>query len=112
MFINKENFDAWMERIMERLDKLDRALEKMGKAQHVLDGERLLDNQDLCQLLNVSKRSLQRYRDLGELPFQTIYHKMFYKESDVRAFMLKNFSKKRRRGGKEGAGDEPESINA
>ena len=32
------------------------------------DGERLLDNYDLCRMLNISKRTLQRYRTSGELP--------------------------------------------
>ena len=94
MFINEENFNAWMKRIMERFDKQDKTLEKMNK-QKLLDEEVLLDNQDLCELLHVSKRTLQRYRDSGELPFQTLYHKTFYKQSDVLAFIKVNFNKKR-----------------
>ena len=62
MFIDKENFEAWMERIMDRFDKQDKTLEKINKRKNMLDGEILLDNQDLCQLLHVSKRTLQRYR--------------------------------------------------
>lgn len=42
----------------------------MSKHRNMLDGELLLDNQDLC-MLNVSKRTLQRYRATGELPFHT-----------------------------------------
>lgn len=84
-----------MERIMDRLDKQDRALDKMSKHRNVLDGELLLDNQDLCMLLNVSKRTLQRYRATGELPFQMLYHKTYYKESDVHTFIRLNFNKKR-----------------
>jgi predicted site-specific integrase-resolvase len=59
----------------------------------MLDGELLLDNQDLCQLLHVSKRTLQRYRSTGELPFQTVYQKTYYKESDVHTFIRENFNK-------------------
>lgn len=95
MFIDKENFEAWMERIMDRFDKQDKTLEKINKRKNMLDGEILLDNQDLCQLLHVSKRTLQRYRSTGELPFQTIYHKTYYKESDVHIFIRDNFNKKR-----------------
>lgn len=95
MYIDKNNFEAWMERIMDRLDKQDRALDKMSKHRNVLDGELLLDNQDLCMLLNVSKRTLQRYRATGELPFQMLYHKTYYKESDVHTFIRLNFNKKR-----------------
>lgn len=96
MYIDKENFEAWMERIMDRFDKQDKKLDKMDKKKNMLDGEILFDNQDLCQLLNVSKRTLQRYRASGELPFQNLYHKTFYKESDVHTFIRENFNKKRR----------------
>lgn len=95
MFINKENFEAWMERIMDRFDKQDKKLDKMGKHRNMLDGELLFDNQELCQLLHVSKRTLQRYRSTGELPFQTVYHKTYYKESDVHFFIRENFNKKK-----------------
>ncbi|MCL3850986.1 MULTISPECIES: helix-turn-helix domain-containing protein [Bacteroidales] len=95
MYIDRENFEAWMERIMDRFDKIDKILDKMSKRRNMLDGEILLDNQDLCMLLNVSKRTLQRYRSTGELPFQTVYHKTYYKESDVHIFIRENFNKKR-----------------
>ncbi len=95
MIINNENFQAWMERIMDRLDKQDKALEKLGRHRNTLDGELLFDNQDLCQLLHVSKRTLQRYRSTGELTFYRIYQKTYYKESDVHRFIRENFDKKR-----------------
>ena len=95
MYIDRENFEAWMERIMDRFDKIDKILDKMSKRRNMLDGEILHDNQDLCMLLNVSKRTLQRYRSTGELPFQTVYHKTYYKESDVHIFIRENFNKKR-----------------
>ncbi|NDV83996.1 helix-turn-helix domain-containing protein [Bacteroides sp. 51] len=93
MYIDKNNFEAWMERIMNRFDKQDKTLDKMSKRRNMLDGELLLDNQDLCQLLHVSKRTLQRYRSTGELPFQTVYKKTYYKESDVHKFIRENFNK-------------------
>lgn len=95
MFIDKENFEAWMERIMDRFNKQDKMLDKMNQRRNMLDGELLLDNQDLCMLLNVSKRTLQRYRSSGELPFQTLYHKTYYKESDIHQFIRLNFNKKK-----------------
>jgi len=42
-----------------------------------------MDNQDVCNILNVSKRTLQTYRDNGRLPFTQIDRKMYYKPSDV-----------------------------
>lgn len=95
MYISREDFEAWMERIMYRFDKQDKNIEKMSERRNMLDGELLLDNQDLCQLLHVSKRTLQRYRSTGELPFHKVHQKMFYKESDVHTFIRDNFNRKR-----------------
>mgnify|MGYP000541505807 CR=1 FL=1 len=41
------------------------------KKSNALDGEEVLDNQDLCLLLKVGIRTLQRYRAIGILPYFT-----------------------------------------
>lgn len=89
----KEWMQIRFDRIMARFDRIDSYLEKMAIKEKLLEGEKLLDNQDVCQLLNVSKRTLQRYRSSGELPYQMVYHKTFYKETDVEAFIKANFAK-------------------
>lgn len=84
-----------MRRIIARFDQQDRKLDKMNKPhQTLLEGEILFDNQDLCQLLHISKRTLQRYRNSGELPFQRLHRKTYYKGSDVQEFIKNNFNKK------------------
>lgn len=83
----------WFERFIGRFDSLDDNLQQISGRYNFLNGERLLDNQDVCQLLHVSKRTLQRYRTSGELPYQTIYHKTYYRESDVEAFINRTFPK-------------------
>lgn len=83
MFIDKEYFEGWMQRILSRLDEVVVKLDDSEEEVPLFDGEKLLDNYDVCRMLNVSKRTLQRYRSSGELPFQMIYHKTFYKESGV-----------------------------
>jgi hypothetical protein len=92
MFIDKEYFESWMQRILSKLDEVADKLEGFGEEVPLFDGEKLLDNYDVCKMLNVSKRTLQRYRSSGELPFQMIYHKTFYKESDVMKFIETHFS--------------------
>ncbi len=42
-----------------------------------------LDNQEVCEILNVSKRTLQTYRDNGRLPFTQIDRKMYYRPADI-----------------------------
>ena len=94
MFIDKEHFDSWMQRIMACLERIEsrQPLPREDNRPLLPDGDRLLDNFDLCMMLNVSKRTLQRYRASGDLPFQMIYHKTFYKESDVVKFIETHFS--------------------
>ena len=94
MYIDKDEFTAWMERIMGELYRISRKLDKAEtreKHLNYLDGERLYDNQEVCLLLRISKRTLQRYRNNGVLKFYSIYHKTYYKESDLHEFIRNNF---------------------
>lgn len=45
--------------------------------------QKWLDNQEVCELLKISKRTLQTYREKGLMPFSQIGHKMFYRPQDV-----------------------------
>jgi len=95
MFIEKEYLEAWMQRVMERFDRLENSLTKPPERERLtFNGEILLDNQDLCMMLNVSKRSLQRYRSLGWLPFKRIDQKTYYLQSEVENFIKEQFEKR------------------
>ncbi|MDR2534101.1 MAG: helix-turn-helix domain-containing protein [Tannerellaceae bacterium] len=97
MFMESRDFDAWMKKIMERFDRIENMIDKpkeQAQAQ-TIDGERLYDNQDMCLLLNICKRTLQRYRTLGWLPFLRIDQKAYYKESDVKKFIEERARKKK-----------------
>jgi hypothetical protein len=96
MFVEKEYIESWFQRIMERFDRLENSMIKPPPERErlTLDGELLLDNQDLCMMLSVSKRSLQRYRSLGWLPFRQIDQKMYYLQSEVEAFIKGRFAKR------------------
>jgi len=94
MFIEKEYLDKWLQKIMERFDRLENHFIKPPeKERHTFNGELLLDNQDLCVMLNLSKRSLQRYRSLRWLPAHRIDQKTYYLESDVEKFIRKRIQK-------------------
>ena len=83
MNIERTEFIAWMERIMERFDLLKEHIISKQSKYIEIDGEQLLDNQDVLQLLKISSRSLQRYRTDKKLPYYTISGKLYYKLSDV-----------------------------
>ena len=92
--VGRDTFEEWMGRIMERFDRQDRIISvlvnKDAAGVKYLDGERLYDNQDLCEMLRTSKRSLQRFRSKYRLRYQRIGHKTYYKESDVLEFISQN----------------------
>ena len=46
-----------------------------------------LDNQDVCQMLNISPRTLQTLRDNGTLAYSQINRKLFYKPVDVESIL-------------------------
>jgi len=90
---------GWMQKLMERLDRQDELLLAMkaeGKQPTITESIRLFDNQDLCMLLQISKRTLQRYRSVGALPYKTLGKKTYYSEEDVLTFLsnhIKDFKK-------------------
>ncbi|HUH27117.1 helix-turn-helix domain-containing protein [Gelidibacter sp.] len=92
MNIDRTEFIAWMERIMDRFDILGENINDVQKQRNSIDGEELLDNQDLLQMLKISNRSLQRYRSIGKLPYYTISGKLYYKLSDVHQFIRESFT--------------------
>jgi len=97
MFIENKDFEDWMKRIMERFNRLESMVKPEEKpAVPTIEGERLFDNQDMCIMLNICKRTLQRYRSLGWLPFKRIDQKAYYTESDVKKFIEDRAKKKKR----------------
>jgi len=87
MFIERNDFEAWMKRIWEKLEGMESKIAGKEKERQKLNGEALLDNQDLCFMLNVSKRTLQRFRMSGRLPSHRINNKPYYLESEVMKFI-------------------------
>lgn len=88
--LDKAMFVTWMERLIADVKSLENRIDSLLKRQNVLEGEVLLDNQDLCFLLKVSKRSLQRYRSEGKLKYRQLEQKTYYYESEVKDFIKKN----------------------
>ena len=47
-----------------------------------------LDNDDVCRILRISKRTLQTLRDNGTLPYFKLGGKVLYRESDLEELLL------------------------
>lgn len=91
--LDTDVFEERMAKIEAKLDRNYKEIISLKQQRKYLDGELLMDNQDLCQLLQISKRTLQRYRSSKLLKYRTIYHKTYYKESDVQEFIKHHFEK-------------------
>jgi hypothetical protein len=77
--IEARTFEAMVtrfEQFVKRMDALCRCKDNGLK--------KWQDNQDVCQILNISKWTLQTYRDNGTLPYSQINYKMYYKPEDVK----------------------------
>jgi hypothetical protein len=98
MLVEKNDFDSWMRRIWEKLENMESKITGKEKTRQTINGEKLLDNQDLCFMLNVSKRTLQRLRTSEKLPYHRIDQKLYYLESEVLTFIKEHLKP----GGKKG----------
>jgi len=87
------NADNEFQQIMDKLNSIDKKLDRMTNVKDAMDGDKLLDNHDLCMLLGVTKRTLQRYRQLQKIIFYRIDGKTYYKASEIQEF-LQRFNKK------------------
>mgnify|MGYP000616238649 FL=1 len=75
--------------LVSRLDKLNSTLESNQKTPK----ETFLDNQEFIQLMHISKRTAQTWRDEGKISFSQIGNKIYYKMKDVEVLLDKNYNK-------------------
>jgi hypothetical protein len=80
------------EAIMNRFEVLEKKMNSLH-SNHDKGLKKWLDNQDVCLILNISKRTLQTYRDNGTLPYSQINHKIYYKPNDIELVMCKLLTK-------------------
>lgn len=92
MTLNKADFILWMERLVIRIDSLKEHIVKLELQTLNIDGEELLDNQDIMKILKISYRTLQRYRSERRLPYYKLRGKVYYKLSDVQQLLRETFS--------------------
>ena len=77
--IDKQTFEELRVRFCEfedRVTRLCRPVEDLGL-------KNWLDNQEVCDVLRINKKTLQAYRAKGLLPFSRIKNKLFYKDPRI-----------------------------
>ncbi|MCC8089190.1 MAG: helix-turn-helix domain-containing protein [Rikenellaceae bacterium] len=80
--------------MMERFEAFAKEVESVcgNKGERRLS--KWLDTQEVCVILDISKRTLQKLRDNGTLPFTRIENKMYYRPSDVEKLIGPRVNKK------------------
>ena len=78
--------NAAYQQLMERIERIEKYVVNTTERQKALADEDVwLDNDQVSKLLGVSKRSLQRYRSDGKLPYKMFGKNCRYRLSDVEA---------------------------
>lgn len=77
------------EMVMARLEAFAQRVETLCGVSGDKALQKWLDNQEVCEILNISKRTLQTYRDNGTLAHTQIGHKMYYRPEDVELLINK-----------------------
>ena len=83
-----EEIIAHQEMIIQLRNRIEEILKNYRP---VMNGETYLSGEDVCQLLHISKRTLQQYRDDKILPYIQIGGKIIYKESDILIILEQNY---------------------
>lgn len=81
------------QKLMNKIDGIETRFHEMAKKAFNPMSEAWLDNQEVCELLKISKRTLQTYRDDKMLPYSQINHKIYYRVSDIERFLKKYYCK-------------------
>lgn len=76
--------------IRESLDRIESKINNLSdNANLKADGDEILDNQDVMQMLKINYRTLQRYRTNRVLPYSHLngkQGKIIYKKADILKF--------------------------
>jgi len=86
-----ENMEEFYRRLVEKMDNINKKLD--GRINTKQLSEIWLDIQEVCQLLKISKRTLQSYRDNGILPFSQIGGKIYFRANDIEEHLHRHYNK-------------------
>lgn len=75
--------------LLKKIDEVKTSLEEKQKNPKDV----FVDNQEFLQLMNISKRTAQTWRDEGVVSFSQIGSKIYYRMSDVEKLLEKNYNK-------------------
>lgn len=86
------------EELKELLGAIDEVTENLKVGVELLSSpsvthERYLNNHQVCEMLHLSQRTLQDYRDKRKIAFYKLEGKILYKLSDIEKMLESNYYK-------------------
>ncbi len=84
LLISEDSFKI----LIDKLENLERKVDTLNKE---ANPKQWLTVEETCNYLNVSKRTLQSYRDNGILPFSQIGGKIYFEVSDLKTYLQKHY---------------------
>lgn len=90
---SKMNVITIQSEAFEQLKSMLDAINNRLTAKEKESKEIWLDNQEMMQMLKISKRTAQHYRDSGMISFSQVGNKIYYKLSDVEELLKRHYNK-------------------
>ncbi len=82
-------------RLSDKIKTLEGKIEFLTHSPRKQLEEAWFDNQEVLEILHISVRTLQYLRTYRTLPYSKINGKVYYKASDVKALLEKNYPVKK-----------------
>lgn len=87
--------DPRIMRLTTQADDIAAMCQQLKDEYHpLLHGKRFITDAMLSELLGVSRRTTQDYRDRGLIPYSRLYGKILYAEEDIEIFLQSNYRPK------------------
>lgn len=77
--------------LTNRVDRIEKTVERLDKRPDVLFKEEWMDGQDVQLALNISQRTLRTLRQGGKLTPARVNRKFYYKVADVKELLDSNY---------------------
>ncbi len=76
--------------ISKKLSEIEARLSQISKG--LYSNTEWLTSEEVCQMLKISKKTLQNYRDKGIIPFSKIANRTYYKRADIENCLEESYS--------------------
>lgn len=87
---NSDEIKGILSAIEEATTNLELGIETLSSS---VNQDRYLNNNQVCEMLHISQRTLQDYRDKGRISFYKLEGKILYTYSDIENLLNSNYYK-------------------